>query len=189
MMDLGYEAISHVVDAWELAKQTPAFEEEAGMLVLTKLFELEPRTKKVFGFSVNDDLETSPRLKMGALLHAKRMIHMFDAVVVMLGPDTELLSELLAGLGKRHIQYGVKANFIPFMGQALLYALKKVLGNKVQWQNGVEDSWNMVYEEMSSEIMRAILTGQGKDLSQVNDTLPTTARDYEADLSSVEFGL
>ena len=50
-----------------------------------------------------DELEAK-----GHLIHAVRMIHMFDAALSMLGPDTETLCEILRELGKRHIGYGVK---------------------------------------------------------------------------------
>jgi hypothetical protein len=41
------------------------------------------------------------------------MIHMFDAALSMLGPDTETLNEILTDLGKRHIKYGVLPHFFP----------------------------------------------------------------------------
>ena len=51
------------------------------------------------------------------------MIYMFDAPLSMLGPDTEMLEEVLHDLGRRHIGYGVSPHCYPFMGQAVVYAL------------------------------------------------------------------
>jgi len=59
----------------------------------------------------------------GNLIHAVRMIYMFDAALSMLGPDTEMLEEVLHDLGRRHIGYGVSPHCYPFMGQAVVYAL------------------------------------------------------------------
>lgn len=85
------------------------------------------------------------------------MIHMFDAALNMLGPDTETLLEILEELGKRHIKYGVSPHYFPFMGQAVLFALSKALGKA--WNKELEDAWIEVYELLSGEIMKSILNG------------------------------
>lgn len=73
-----------------------------------RLFELEPRTKLVFGMDKGYNPRPDELEAKGHLIHAIRMIHMFDAALSMLGPDTETLCEILHELGKRHIGYGVK---------------------------------------------------------------------------------
>jgi len=83
------------------------------------------------------------------------MIHMFDAALNMLGPDTETLLEILEELGRRHIQYGVKAHYYPFMGQALVHALKETIGKAMTPE--VTEAWIEVYELLSGEIMKTIL--------------------------------
>mmetsp|Transcript_3240 Transcript_3240/g.9099 ORF Transcript_3240/g.9099 Transcript_3240/m.9099 type:complete len:169 (+) Transcript_3240:153-659(+) len=135
-----------------------------------RLFELEPRTKLVFGFQKSDDFESaSPRLQMGALIHSKRMVAMFDQALGMLGPDTELLAEMLAGLGKRHIQYGVRASFLPYMGKAIITTVKELLQDKAGlWNDEVEEAWNTVFESMSWDIMDAILQEGGVSNSTVD---------------------
>jgi hemoglobin-like flavoprotein len=94
----------------------------------------------------------------GNLIHAIRMILMFDAALTMLGPDTETLKEILHELGKRHIKYGVSPHFFPFMGQAVVYALSETLGPKA-WTTEIQEAWVEVYEVLSGEIMRTILNG------------------------------
>lgn len=122
-----------------------------------RLFELEPRTKKVFGFDISYNPSAEELEKSGNLIHAVRMIQMFDAAFSMLGPDTETLTEVLNELGKRHIKYGVKASFFPFMGKSLLHAMSLKLGN--EWTSELEAAWIEVYEELSGEIMKSILNG------------------------------
>ena len=93
---------------------------------------------------------------MGVLIHAKRMIDMIDAALDMLGPDAELLTEILRELGSRHARYGVKPQFFPFMGEALIEALEDTLG-KETWTDEVEAAWTTVYDELSHDMMRVIL--------------------------------
>jgi len=83
------------------------------------------------------------------------MIHMFDAALNMLGLDTKTLLEILEELRQQHIQYGVKAHYYPFMGQALVYALKETIGTAMMPK--VTKAWIKVYELLSGEIMKTIL--------------------------------
>jgi hemoglobin-like flavoprotein len=83
------------------------------------------------------------------------MIHMFDAALNMLGPDTETLNEILTDLGKRHIKYGVLPHYFPFMGHAVVYALKESIGDSMTPE--VTEAWVEVYDELSGTIMKSIL--------------------------------
>ena len=40
--------------------------------------------------------------------HAKYFIQMIDKALGMLGPDIELLTEILMDLGQKHVRFGVK---------------------------------------------------------------------------------
>ena len=83
-----------------------------------------------------------------------------DAALNMLGPDTEMLEEILQELGKRHIVYGVSTHFYPVMGQAVLYALERSLGSS--WNNEYKMAWVEVYDELSGEIMKSIFNNTKK---------------------------
>ncbi len=120
-----------------------------------RLFELEPRTKEVFGFARDYDPKDDKEFKEFYLIHAIRMIDMFDIALNMLGPDTETLNEILSDLGKRHIKYGVLPHFFPFMGHAVVYALKESIGETMTPE--VTEAWVEVYAELSGTIMKAIL--------------------------------
>ena len=76
-------------------------------------------------------------------------------LLFQLGPDTEVISETLEKLGKRHAKYGVKAQYFPYMGQALIHAVKQTLGD--YWKPEMNEAWIDVYDEISGEIMKAIL--------------------------------
>ena len=90
------------------------------LLLPRRLFELEPEAKVIFGFGANDDVQdlvTGRRF----MSHAKYFIQMIDKAFGMLGPDIELLTEILMDLGQKHVRFGVKpgtfffARFVAFV--------------------------------------------------------------------------
>jgi hypothetical protein len=91
---------------------------------------------------------------MGILIHAQRMMTMLDSTLGLLGPDHELLTEILADTGARHVKFGVKVSYIPYLGKALSAALGNVLGS--QWTSEVAQAWNIVMDELAADIMNAI---------------------------------
>jgi hemoglobin-like flavoprotein len=72
----------------------------------------------------------------------------------MLGPDIELLTEILLELGQKHVIYGVKPEYFPSMGRALIHAVQKVL-DESRFSSEVKDSWVEVYGAMSYDMIRA----------------------------------
>ena len=119
------------------------------------MFEMEPETKKVFGMEV-DYTPTAEKLKEAGQLHiAISILQRFDASLNLMGPDYETLDEILTDLGKRHVSYGVKAHYFPFMGKAIVCALKQTLGDN--WTPEAASAWNEVYQEISGAIMKSIL--------------------------------
>eukprot|EP00977_Amphora_coffeiformis_P009785 scaffold2251_cov178-Amphora_coffeaeformis.AAC.9 len=118
------------------------------------MFEYEPETKKVFGFDV-DFKPTANGLKDAGQLHiAVNILQRFGASLNLMGPDYETLNEILTELGKRHVGYGVKAHYFPFMGKAIVFALKETLGDKFTAEDMA--AWNEVYQEISGTIMKSI---------------------------------
>jgi hypothetical protein len=53
------------------------------VMLANRLFELQPRTKEVFGFDINYQPSSSDIGRQGILIHAIRMFHMFDAAFNM----------------------------------------------------------------------------------------------------------
>lgn len=144
-----------LVDSWERARRRPDFDEFFGTTMLLKMFEMEPETKKVFGFDLDFE-PTAEELKKNGQLHiATTILQRFDASLNLMGPDYELLEEILTELGKRHVGYGVKAHFFPFMGKAIMHAMAETLQDK--WTPEVNTAWTEVYQEISGTIMKSIL--------------------------------
>jgi hemoglobin-like flavoprotein len=118
-----------------------------------RLFALEPEAKRIFGFGasmgpISDSLMKSARFTK----HAKYFIQMIDKALGMLGPDIELLTEILLDLGAKHVTYGVKPEYFPSMGRALLFAVKERLGD--EWTDEVKDAWVEVYGALSYDMIR-----------------------------------
>jgi hypothetical protein len=88
------------------------------------------------------------------LIHAQRVMDMLDSAMGLLGPNHELLTEILSDAGVRHVKFGVNASYIPYMGKALAPALSDVLGS--QWTGEVAQAWEIVMNEFASDLMKAI---------------------------------
>lgn len=114
---------------------------------------MEPEAKVVFGFNTNADvsqeLPKSPRF----IKHAKYFIQMIDKALGLLGPDIELLTEIILDLGAKHVAYGVKPEYFPSMGRALIHAVKLQLGDK--FTEARKDAWIEVYGALSYDMIRA----------------------------------
>jgi hemoglobin-like flavoprotein len=122
---------------------------------LCSLFTAEPRTKQVFGFDEQEDVDKSGLKQIGVLIHAKRLIGMLDTAIGLLGPDLETLTEILSQLGRRHINYGVLPEYFPVMGKAIRDSLAESLQDG--WTKEVDDAWCTVYNELSAEIVKSML--------------------------------
>ena len=114
---------------------------------------MEPEAKVVFGFEknmeVSEELKAAPRF----IKHARYFIQMIDKALGMLGPDIELLTEILLDLGTKHVGYGVKPEYFPSMGRALIYAVKEQLGDN--FSDEMKDAWVEVYGALSYDMIRA----------------------------------
>ena len=78
---------------------------------------------------------------------------MLDTALNMLGPDIELLTDILLELGQKHVRYGVKPEMFAVMGEALEFTLDKVLGD--DFDGATRDAWKETYAEISQDMIRA----------------------------------
>jgi len=88
-------------------------------------------------------------------MHASYLIQMIDTALNMLGPDIELLTEIMTELGQKHVKYGVKPEYFPKMGVALVETLEELLGDS--WTNPVKEAWVETYEALSGDMIEAQL--------------------------------
>jgi hemoglobin-like flavoprotein len=121
-----------------------------------RLFEKCPPAKVLFGFPIDID-PTSPEVLKSKrfLMHAAYLIQMIDTALNMLGPDIELLTEIMHELGLKHVRYGVKPEMFPIMGDALVHTLETTL--KGNFTEPVKEAWLQVYAALSQDMIRAQL--------------------------------
>ena len=114
------------------------------------MFEMEPRTKSVFGYDESPELGDKHMQ-----VHAKAFPGLLDSVIQMLGPDKEFIEEILGQVGERHASMKVNPSYFPFLGKALLISLEEVLNRPLK--DVEKAAWEEVYEEISNEIVKKIL--------------------------------
>jgi hemoglobin-like flavoprotein len=152
--DMNYSSISKVLESWELSRQKFGCPEEVGTMILLNLFDRAPETKTIFGFQIKDNIEVNPMLRMGLLVHGTRMVEMLDSVLDLLGPDTDLLADVLSGLGRRHQKLGVQKAHFPLLGLALRDALAEIMNDS--WTDAMEDAWMEVFDCLTEVITQGM---------------------------------
>ena len=122
---------------------------------LIRFFSLEPRAIKVFSFGRDVDSYSEDLLQNRRVIeHGKHYVKMVDRAIDLLGPDIELLTEILLELGKQHERLGVEASYYPPMQEALLQTLSELLGDR--FSEAVRAAWVKVYKELADDMIRAI---------------------------------
>jgi hemoglobin-like flavoprotein len=126
-------------------------------MLLIRLFDKCPQAKVLFGFPIDIDphcqeLLQSKRFKM----HAAYLIQMIDTALNMLGPDIELLTEMMVDLGVKHVTYGVTPEMFPIMGTCLIATLEESLSED-DFTATVKEAWVETYSALSQDMIRSII--------------------------------
>lgn len=146
MDQINYDVVSRVLETWDSARRNykeANFEQEFGKLIIDKFVELQPRSKNFY--------QTDEMLQK----HADGIVHLLDSILQMLGPDSEFIEEILSQVGGRHAKMGVPVAFFPFLGQSLIWALEKTIGDEMTEDH--KEAWDEVYDAISGQIVKAIL--------------------------------
>jgi len=106
--------------------------QRAGKLFYERLFEIDPALRPLF----KGDIDAQ----------AVKLMQMVGTAVSALRKPS-LLNHAVSELGKRHVNYGVKAEHYNTVGEALLYAIKTQLKDK--YTPDVESAWRAVYGELA----------------------------------------
>jgi len=95
-LEMDYSIICNVIESWEDLRRIPDYDVVAGTTLFGHLFEKYPNAKLLFGFPIDMDPSCETLQKSRRFInHAKYMIEMLDRSVGLLGPDGELLAEIL----------------------------------------------------------------------------------------------
>ena len=154
--EINYLSISNVLSCWELANQKYSCREDIGNTILQELFVVAPETKLIFGLQPNQssDMVVNPMLRMGLMLHGLRIVHMIDQILDMMGPDTDVLNDILQEQARRHQKHGVKKEHFAHMGTAIRGALSKILDDNV-YTAEVDKSWKEMFDILSVTIVQS----------------------------------
>lgn len=80
---------------------------------------------------------------------------MMDAALSMLGPDMDLLNEIIGELAEKHKRYGVTAPMFPILGEGFLVALETHLGASF-FDSNMKTAWQETYDLLSNEMTKAM---------------------------------
>jgi hemoglobin-like flavoprotein len=152
---ISYQALSNVLSCWQHAHQQYTCREYIGNAILLQLFNVEPETKLIFGFSPHQtNIESNPMLRMGLMVHGLRIVNMIDQILELMGPDIEVLNEILQEQVHRHKQYGVKKEHFAHMGTAIRGALSKLLDVHV-YTAEVDMSWKEMFDKLTTTMIQS----------------------------------
>lgn len=103
-----------------------------------RLFELRPDYRGMFP----EDMETQRSKLVVTLATVVQSLHALDDVI-----------EEVRKLGQRHVGYKVEPEDYAPVGEALIYALKRGLGD--DWNDALQDAWIAAYTTLSDEMIKA----------------------------------
>jgi hemoglobin-like flavoprotein len=124
------EQIKLVQDSF---RQVAPIAETAAELFYARLFELDPGLELLFKGNLNEQ--------------GRKLMQMLGLAVNSLDRLEQLLP-VVRSLGTRHVSYGVRARDYETVGQALLWTLRKGLGEA--FTPDVETAWSDVYATLAS---------------------------------------
>jgi hypothetical protein len=173
-LELSVEKSKLVISDWEKIKDIDDYESVTGKILFVHLFEKCPDAKPLFGFSLSANPRSSYLLKSKRFSrHAKFLIKMVSKTVDMLGAETtsddehgrgKRLSDVLTDLGRKHVSYGVKPEYFPFMTESILEMLKETIGNP--HEEAWLDVFNFLIEQMTegyTRIQKGVAADKDKD--------------------------
>ena len=112
--------------------------EAVAALFYERLFEIAPEIKKLF--------------KTDMTAQGHKLMQMLDVVVANLS-DLETVIPAIRELAIRHTGYGVTSEYYPFVGEALIWSLKKALDQ--DFTLAMEDAWAEAYLLLASTMISA----------------------------------
>ena len=119
-----------------------------------RLFKECPEAKTLFGFPIDIDTDSAELLESKRfIMHSSYLIQMLDSALNMLGPDIEMLTEIMTDLGKKHVAYMVTPEMYPIFGESRLHAIATLLGD--QFTDVTQQAWQEVYNDLTADMIRS----------------------------------
>lgn len=112
----------------------------AASIFYGRLFEIAPQVKPMFG---NADMSEQGKKLMTTI-----------GIAVKGLTDLEKIVPTVQRLGVAHIEYGVKKEHFPIVGEALLYTLEQGLGE--DWSAELSEAWATTYQVLADTMIDAM---------------------------------
>jgi hemoglobin-like flavoprotein len=125
-----------IKSSWSIVATHP---QESGNLFYGKLFELDPSLKSLFP----EDMDPQ----------ANKLMKMLTYIIKHLQNLEDIAGEI-QHLALRHAAYGAQPKHLATVGQALLYAIGEVNGNR--WNQETYGAWEKVYGQLSATFNSAL---------------------------------
>lgn len=136
------EQVQLVKKTWRMFRGvSPA---TVGDLFYSKLFMDNPHLRKMFPADMEQQYQ--------------KLLDMLNSIVIRLDRLDEL-SEEVAAMAQRHVQYGVRPAHYKLVGSALLWTLQKGLGD--EWTEAVENAWTVCYSALSDTMIKNTCLSEG----------------------------
>jgi Globin len=156
IQSIKYQSFLRVLESWEAAKQRYSCAEEVGMAILIELFRADASVKGFFGFSQWSlaEIERSPFLRMGLLVHGCNLVLIIDGLLGLIGPDLDILEEILQQHATTLFVVGVKPKHFGSVLVAMRQALTRTMG--AAYSADLDVAWSEIVREASKTIIRAM---------------------------------
>ncbi len=136
------EQIILVKNSWKMFRKVDA--NLIGDVFYSKLFWDCPQLRDLFSFPMKQQY--------------KKLIYMLSVIISRLDDLSELTDDIKM-MAVRHKSYGVKPQHYRLAGNALLWTLKRGLGN--DWNNDLYEAWMAAYTKLSETMIAAVSDGRG----------------------------
>jgi hemoglobin-like flavoprotein len=133
------QSLALVQSSW---KQLYPIRDTAADLFYARLFQLDPRLRRLFKRDLRDQGE--------------KLMLILDTAIRGLDHLDQLVPTVMA-LGRRHVGYGVRPEHFETVGDALLWTLRQGLGR--DYTEDVEAAWSEVYGLLSA-VMKTQMTAE-----------------------------
>jgi hemoglobin-like flavoprotein len=87
------------------------------------------------------------------LMHSTFLVGMIEKALNMLGVANDELTAMMSDLGRKHVVYGVKADYFPHMKSAIIAMLHEMLEMKFSTED--EDAWDEVLSVLTTDMTKA----------------------------------
>lgn len=150
---LSQEQKDLVVKTWKLLEENIA---KVGVITFLSLFETHPDVQSVFlpfNGLTKEDLRRSKQLHA----HALKVMNFIQKVIGRIN-EPEKLYHLLYQLGRNHVHYGAKQQYIDFVGPQFVFAIKPSLADS--WSEEIEAAWIHLFASISDVMKRGMCSVQ-----------------------------